>query len=133
MPATKMDEFLEELHYLFSAGTFPLSVNIIEDVLRKHGYTSDMAVTTEVATALSNSHPLLKPLSEGGCLSTSYLHSKFYRENFSVIEPIEYVLDEKENKSCQYVPILKSLEQLLDRKDVVDKIIENHKAHQSNG
>lgn len=131
VPAAKMDEFLKELHFLFSAGAVPLSVNIIEDVLRKHGSTSDRSVSTEVATALSASHPLLEAIGEGGCLSTSYLRNKFYRENFNVVEPIEYVLDGKENKSCQYVPILKSLQQLLQRKDVVDKMIENHKASQS--
>lgn len=132
VPATKMDEFLKELHFLFSTGTVPLSVSIIEDVLRKHGSTFDRSVATEVATALSTtSHPLLEAIGEGGCLSTSYLHNKFYRASFNVIEPIGYVLDEKENKSCQYVPILKSLQQLLDRKDVANKI-ENHRAFQSN-
>lgn len=132
VPAKKMDEFLKELHFLFGAGTVPLSVNIIEDLLKKHGSTSDRSVFSEVATALSASHPLLKTIVEGGCLSTSYLRNKFYREKFNVVEPIEYVLDGKENKSCQYVPILKSLQQLLHRKEIVDKIIENHTAFQSN-
>lgn len=133
VPATKMDEFLQELHYLFGTGTLPISVNIIEDVLRKHGSTTDKSVTTEVATALSVFHPLLKAIGEYGCLSSSYLRNKFYRENFNVVEPIEFVLDGKENKSCQYVPILKNLQQILDRKGVVDKIIENHRVHQNNG
>lgn len=37
-------------------------------------------------------------------------------------EPLEYILDAKENKTFQYVPILKSLQVLLSRKDIVDKI-----------
>lgn len=68
VPATKMNEFLKELHFLFSTGTVPLSVSIIEDVLRKHGSTFDRSVATEVATALSTtSHPLLEAIGEGGC------------------------------------------------------------------
>lgn len=109
------------------------SVNADKDVLRKHGSTTDKSVTSEVATALSVFHPLLKAIGEYGCLSSSYLRNKFYRENFNVVEPIEFVLDGKENKSCQYVPILKNLQQILDRKGVVDKIIENHRVHQNNG
>lgn len=87
----------------------------------------------EVATALSMSHPLLKVIEKDGSLSTSYLQNKFYRENLNIIEPIEYMLNERENKSFQYVPLLKRLQQLFNRKNVVDKVVENHRAHQSHG
>lgn len=43
------------------------------------------------------------------------------------------MLDQKENKSFQYVPLLKSLQQLFNRKDVVDEVVENHRGHQSDG
>lgn len=133
VPGTKVDEFLQELHYLLCSAAFPLTVNTIETMFQKHGSVPEKSVIKEVATALATSHPLLKSIEKGGSLSTSYLRNKFYRENFNVIEPTEYMLDEKENKSFQYVPLLKSLQQLFNRKDVVDKVVENHRAHQSDG
>nr|XP_020445017.1 uncharacterized protein LOC109953925 [Monopterus albus] len=129
VPGTKIDEFLEELHYLLCSATFPLTVNI-EAVFQKHGSTPDKSVIAELATALSTSHPLLKAIQKGGSLGTSHLRNKFYRENFNVIDPIEYMLDKKEEKSFQYVPILKSLQQVFNKKDVVDKVVETHRAHQ---
>lgn len=66
-------------------------------------------------------------------LSTSYLRKQYYKESFKVVEPIEYILDAKGKKiQIQYVPVLKSLQQLFDRKDVVEKVFENYKAQQSN-
>ncbi|XP_070410106.1 uncharacterized protein [Nothobranchius furzeri] len=130
VPGAKIDEFLEELHCLSSA-SHPLSVNIIETVLQKHGSTLDKLVIEEVATALSASHPLLKAIEKGGSLSTSYLRNKFYREHFNVIEPVEYVLDKRLSKSFQYVPILKTLQELFKIKHFVEKVVENHQIHKT--
>ena len=132
VPGTKMYDFLEELHYLLSSATLPLSINFLEGVFQKHSPTTDKSMITEVATALGASNPLLKAIGKGGPLSTSYLRKQYYKESFKVVEPIEYILDAKEKRSFQYVPILKSLQQLFNRKDVVDKVVENHKAQQSN-
>lgn len=129
VPGKKIDEFLEELHYLSSA-TLPLSIDILEGVFQKHSPTTDRSAVTEVATALCTSNPLLKAIEKGGPLSSTYLRNKYYKESFNVVEPIEYVLDAKENRSFQYVPVLKSLQQLF-KKDVVDRVVENHRAQQS--
>ncbi|XP_034096114.1 uncharacterized protein LOC117562389 isoform X1 [Gymnodraco acuticeps] len=131
VPGTKIDEFLEELHYLSSA-TLPLSIDILEGVFQKHSPTTDKSVITEVATALCASNPLLKAIGKGGPLRTSYLRNQYYKDSFNVVEPIEYILDAKEKRSFQYVPVLKSLQQLFQRKDVVDKVVENHRVQQSN-
>ncbi|KAF7703589.1 hypothetical protein HF521_022596, partial [Silurus meridionalis] len=58
------------------------------------------------------------------------LRKQYYKESFKVVEPIEYILHSKEKRSFQYVPILQSLQQLFDRRYVVDKVVENHKAQQ---
>ncbi|KAK0131528.1 putative nuclease HARBI1 [Merluccius polli] len=131
VPGRKIDDFLEELHYLLSSATLPLSMNILEGVFQKHSPTTDKSVITEVATALCASNPLLKAIGKGGPLSTSYPRKQYYKESFKVVEPIEYILDAKEKISFQYVPVLKSLQQLFDRRDAVDKVVENHKAQQS--
>lgn len=115
VPGTKIDEFLEELHYLLCSATFPLFVNIIEAVLQKHASTTDKSVIKEVSTALSASHLFLNAIENGDCLSTSYLRNKFYKENFNVIESVEYMLDERQKNSFQYMPILKSLQKFFNR------------------
>ncbi|XP_034430208.1 uncharacterized protein LOC117754952 [Hippoglossus hippoglossus] len=132
VPGRKLDEFLEELHYLSSSATLPLSINVLETVFQKHSTTTDIDVLTEVATALCTSNPLLKAIGKDGPLSTSYLRNQYYKKHFKVVEPIEYILDAKEKRSFQYVPVLKSLQQLFDRSDVVDRVVENHKAQQTN-
>lgn len=60
VPGTKIDEFLEELHYLLNSAALPLSINILEGVFLKHTSTTDKSVISEVATALCASNPLLK-------------------------------------------------------------------------
>lgn len=99
--------------------SFPPTVSTIATMFQRHGSIPEKSVIKEVATALAASHPLLKSIAKGGSLSTSYLRNNFYRKNFDVIEPTEYMLDEKENKSFQYVPLLKCLQQLFNRKDVI--------------
>ena len=131
-PGRKLDEFLEKLHYLSSSASLPLSINVLETVFQKHSTTTDVDVLTEVATALATSNPLLKAIGKDGPLSTSYLRNQYYKKHFKVVEPIEYILDAKEKQSFQYVPVLKSLQQLFDRSDFVDRVVENHKAQQTN-
>ena len=54
------------------------------------------------------------------CISTK--RKQYYKANFNIVEPVEYVLDAKEKKTFQYVPILEFLKVLLNRKDIVDEI-----------
>lgn len=90
-------KFFEELHYLLSSATLPLSIDIIEGIFQKHSPTTDKSVITERATVLCAFISLLKAIGKGGSLGTSHLRN--YKENFKVVEPIEYILDTKENKS----------------------------------
>lgn len=89
-------------------------------------------MVAELATGLCTSNPLLKVIEKGGPLSSTYLCNTYYKESFNIVEPIEYILDHKENRSFHYVPVLKSLQQLFVKKDVVDKMVENHRSQQSN-
>lgn len=44
---------------------------------------------------------------------------------------MEYILDAKNKRSFQSVPILKSLYQLLSREDIITKVVEAHKRQES--
>lgn len=70
-------------------------------------------------------------IAKGGPLASAFKHKQYYEENFKV-EPVEYVLEARSNKTLQYVPLLNSLQQLLGRKDIVDKLLDNHAVSSAN-
>lgn len=45
------------------------------------------------------------------------------KAHFSVVEPKEYILDNREGKTFQYVPILQSLLQVLNNKNIQEKAL----------
>lgn len=60
VPGATLDEFLEELHYMFTSTTLPLSLNIVEDIYQNHSVTTEKSEIKEIAKALSISNPYLK-------------------------------------------------------------------------
>ena len=56
----------------------------------------------------------------------------YVNENFNHVSPVEYVLGEDRNnkkETFQYVPILKTIENLLKHEDVFSEIYEGHASH----
>lgn len=49
-----------------------------------------------------------------------------------MVEPVKYVLNASERKSFQYVPIPKSLSEILKKKEIQDSLINSGKEAQSN-
>lgn len=47
------------------------------------------------------------------------------------MNPVEYILDPKSNRTFQYIPILKSLQHLLNNTDILESVIKTHKTQQS--
>lgn len=130
VPASVVNEFLEELHFLYTSASLPLSIKNIQDVLQSHNITVDKTIIQEIVSAASTSNPLFKAIGKGGPLSYDYQRKKYYKEIFHVVEPIEYILDFKEKKTYQYIPILQSLQQIFKRTDVVNSIVQNHNVQQ---
>ena len=129
VPGTAIDEFLQEL-YLISSASVPLSRRVVSDILERHNLQVDDSVVTEISTAACSANPVQRAIEKGGPLSTSYQRKQYYKEKFSVVEPITYILDHKKKHTFQYVPLLKSLQQILNCRVILDKIIENHRGQQ---
>ena len=55
---------------------------------------------------MCSGNPVQRSIHKGGPLSTAYLRKKYYKENFSVVEPAEYLLEAKNKRRFQYVAIL---------------------------
>lgn len=131
VPSSAIDHFLGELHYLLKSMSVPISVAGVQHVLEKHNINVDESVMKEITTTISTSNPLHTAIGKDGPLGSAHKRKQFYKDKFNVVEPIEYCLDEKQLQTFQYVPILKSLQQVLAKKDVVDQVVDNHKARTS--
>ena len=51
---------------------------------------------------------------------------------FNIVEPVEFVLDHEKSRSFQYIPILRSLQQILDSTEVLNTVIDTHRTQGSN-
>lgn len=85
---------------------------------------------TDIATELCKSNPISQALRSDGPLSTAYKRNEYFKENFSVVEPVEYVLNARERRSYQYVPILKSLSEIFKKKEMQDFLMNSGKETQ---
>lgn len=118
----QVQPLLIELHYLLSTASVVLSNSVIQDVFENHNFSVDQLVIKEVSNALSSFNPLLKAVSKNGPLGTAFKPERYYREHVGIVDPVEYILVYiHRSKTFQYVPILKSLQQLLKQKDVLNK------------
>ena len=104
----------------------PLSCDIVSDIFHQKNLSVDELVIRETVNAIYSGNPVQRSIQKGGSLSTAYLRKQYYKNNFGVIEPVEYILDAKNKCSFQYVPILKFLQQLLSRGDIITNVVEGH-------
>lgn len=131
VPTSAVYDFLGELHHLFCSAPVPLSCDIVSDIFHQRNLSVDELVIRETVDAICSGNPVQRSIQKGGSLSTAYLRKQYYKDNFGVIEPVEYIIDAKNKRSFQYVPILKSLHQLLSREDIITKVVEGHQRQES--
>lgn len=67
---------------------------------------------------MCSSHPISRALGAGGPLGSAFKRNKYFKEHFQFVDPIEYILDAEQKKSFQYVPVLKTLQEVLKNKDI---------------
>ncbi|XP_063763029.1 uncharacterized protein LOC134880193 [Eleginops maclovinus] len=114
----------EVIDELFDIGDFAYKniKTIIEKVLEENNCAADASVVTSLSDEIQSLNPL-KFLSRAGPLGTERKRQSFYRKIFTVIEPVEYVLNPQEkNHSFVYVPILDLLSKLLERSEILEKL-----------
>lgn len=94
----------------------------VKKILERHNCNPD-SIPILVSEIVQITNPL-SHLSKEGQLNTTHKRSTFYKEKFTVIEPIEYVLDADRKRKFTHVPILHVLTELLKRGEVLDKVLE---------
>jgi len=127
LPASAVDELLNELHYLVSSALVPVANNILADFFNNHNLQVDQLLIKELGCTLSSSNPLSKALRKEGPLASAFKWKQYYRNHFNIVDPVEFILDAKAKKSFHYVPLLKVLQQLLNQKDVLSKVFEKRR------
>lgn len=120
VPQNCINELVEELHFISSSASGPILKEVLQSSFKKHNCQVDDFLISELVTNLCESNPISFALRSNGPLSTSYKRRKYFKEHFSMVEPIEYLLDAREQKSFQYIPILKSLQEILKKKEILD-------------
>lgn len=121
---TCIDELADELNFITSSASGPVLKKNILDTLRKHGSALEDSVISDLVRDLCQLNPLTTAFREDGHLSTRYRRDQFMKENLSLTEPVEYILDGSKGKTFQYVPILPLLSQLVDSQHIQDVILQ---------
>lgn len=135
VPSTAVDELVEELHYLQGTVSVPLTCSSLLIFFKNKNIEIDGVILNELASLLCKSNPFVKALGKGGALATAYKRKEYFKKVLNVVEPVEYVLDKKKikkNRSFQHVPLLRSLQQILDSPEVLNKVIDVHRTQDSN-
>ncbi|XP_057181928.1 uncharacterized protein LOC130548896 [Triplophysa rosa] len=115
-------EIVNELASIFSVAE-EFAPKIIEDVLNKHKCAVSDTVISAIKEIIVKANPL-SSLTKSGHFGTEYKRTIFYKEHFKVVEPVEYVLDVSSSRKFVYIPILQILSELLNRNDVLDKLLQ---------
>lgn len=101
VPSVAIDDLLQELHYLISVVSVPVTYDTIIQLLQECNCQVDIAVIQELSSVLCKSNPIQIAVGDKGPLSTSCKRKAYYKNLFNVVEPLEYVLDRKNRRSFQ--------------------------------
>ena len=114
---------LEELQYLIGTVSVPVTQKTITQFLGAHNCQVDGSLVQELATEICTSHPIQLAIGTQGPLSTAWKRNKYYITKFSVVEPVEYIIDQKNRRSFQYIPVLKTLQQVLNCETILSRAV----------
>lgn len=98
-----------------------ITCSSISEFFKSKNIEVDNLVIKELSDSLCKSNP------KSGPLATAYKRKEYYKEVFKVVEPVEFVLDQKASRSFQYIPLLPSLQQILDSSEVLNRVIDCHR------
>lgn len=79
---------LLELQRLIGTVSVPLSLKTIIQVLGEN----DCHVEASIVTVLCASHPIQKAVAKQGPLGSSWKRKSYYKREFYVVSPVEYIL-----------------------------------------
>lgn len=122
-----VDDLVEQLQFICTSSTQSIP-KLVSDIFTKNNCAIDEATVSELVDKLCHSNPLSTALRQGGPFSSKFRREKYFKETFSLIEPVEYKLDpgKKSSGSFQYVPVLPSLQQVLKNEHILNYVLTKH-------
>lgn len=131
VPNRCVDEIVEELQFIVGSASTSVIENIVSKTFENHGCAVDEIVIADLVKSICQLNPISVALSKEGPLSTAHKRNAYLRKHFSIVEPIEYMLDGKH--SFQYIPILQSLSQLLENSEIQQSVLKSPRHYSSSG
>lgn len=110
---------------ILCSATTPAIKNIIHNTLENHCCTIEGSVINDLVNNVCQLNPIRVALSEEGPFGTAYQWHKYLKEQFSIVEPVEYILDAKQGRSFQYRSILHSLSQVLKSSEIQENLLKS--------
>lgn len=80
----------------------------VKNILRKYEGLTDDSVANEISDGVFNLNSLLSSTSERSRLSTDYRRNAYFKEHFTVIDPVEYIYDLAHKNTFVYVSVSQS-------------------------
>lgn len=113
-------EIIEHIDQLFSLSG-PVVRESVINIFKKHNCSATDTLVNDIVQAVSKSNVLHKSVTSEGPLSTTKRRKSYYEEKFPFVKPVEYLIESSQN-TYMYVPILTSLQMLLKKTDVLEKV-----------
>lgn len=99
VPNKCVDEIVEQLQFIVSSASTSVIQNIVSTTLQNHGCTVNEIVVADLAKRICQLNPISVAFSKDGPLSTAYKRNVYLKEQFSITQPVEYILMMKKHFS----------------------------------
>lgn len=123
-----IQKIVEQLHDILYFSKL-YAHDTIREILANHNIVTDNnQVAQDLADAIFQTNPLFVTTSAKGNLSSDYRRNLYFKEQFKVIEPTEYLYNQTQNNAYVYVSITKQLECLFCHQQFLDKVAFNQES-----
>ncbi|KAI7813834.1 hypothetical protein IRJ41_002408 [Triplophysa rosa] len=123
-----IQKIVEQLHDILDFSKC-YALDTIREILAKHNIVTDNnQVVQDITDALFQTNPLFVTTSAQGKFATDYRRNVYFKEQFELIEPIEYLYDRTQKNAYVYVSTAKQLECLLGHRLFLDKVVFNQES-----
>lgn len=92
-------KIVEELSSILSFSK-SYALHSVKEILTKQNINIESNIVEEIANSVLLTNPLLAATSEKGILSTDYRRNLYFKQNFPVIQPTEYLYEITQRSFC---------------------------------